>query len=575
MKSSLLSIHTFQSSLAEKLKSKWILTVFLLPVALYVAFLLFEEQIVTFALPFFPNEPDKTVAFYRDLVHLGMREMLWYSGFALLTWMIWRNLSVQRLSLNGWLTNCNAWAAGVIAITFITCCVVAYHTLEKFPNSSDEYAYVFQAETMSQGKLWEKAHDLPDFFFFNNIAQKDGVRAGRFPPGWPGVMAIFLSAGIPAYLVNPILGLITLIVFYFFARRFYGPKIGLAALVAMAFTSYFLFTAASFFSHISCTLACLAFIFCLHLWQEKQHAGYALLAGFFIGMVIVTRYFTAVLIFIPFFITLIYHHRLRAFILFFWMGVGSVPCLTFLFWYNYSITGNFLLPVTMWAYQNESLGFVRGHSFMKGVEHSVRWGLMFLYWCSPGLILLYVIYLFRKIKDRADRFLHPEDYAFVFLLGGYFFYYEIGGNQYGPRFLFEAFPFLVLFVIRKLFQFQHRWAIALLFAGAIYAVAKFPFITQREHRVIEDRLDVYRLAEKNKLHHAVVLIASRVSVIRPMPIGDLTRNDVAFRNDVLYAFDIPGRNKELFAYYPQREFYRYVREPNNPRGRLIRIEKNE
>jgi hypothetical protein len=200
---------------------------------------------------------------------------------------------------------------------------------------------------------------------------------------------------------------------------------------------------------------------------------------------------------------------------------------------------------------------------------------MFLYWCSPGLILLYVIYLFRKIKDRADRFLHPEDYAFVFLLGGYFFYYEIGGNQYGPRFLFEAFPFLVLFVIRKLFQFQHRWAIALLFAGAIYAVAKFPFITQREHRVIEDRLDVYRLAEKNKLHHAVVLIGSRVSVIRPMPIGDLTRNDVAFRNDVLYAFDIPGRNKELFAYYPQREFYRYVREPNNPRGRLIRIEKNE
>lgn len=572
MKSSFLSIYTSNSSLAERLKSKWFLTLFAVPVAAYAFFLVFDEQIIVYALRFLPNEPDKTLGFYQDLVHLAFREMLWYSGFALIAWLMWRK-SFEMLSLFRYVTNINVWAAAIIGVTFIASGMVAYHTLEKFPNSSDEYAYVFQAETMSEGKLWKQAHELPDFFFFNNIAQKDGIRAGRFPPGWPGVMAIFMFAGIPAYLVNPLLGLISLIVFYFFARKVYDEKIALVALLAVAFTSYFVFTAASFFSHTSCTLACIAFVFCIYRWQEKQQPGYALMAGLFIGLVIVIRYFTAVLIFIPFFVTLLHRHKLKAFVLFFWMAIGSIPCLAFLFWYNHSITGNFLLPVTMWAYDNESLGFVKGHTFVKGVEHSVRWGLMFLYWCSPGLILLYIIYLVKKIADRMDRFVHPEDYAFLFLLGGYFFYYEIGGNQYGPRFLFEAFPFVVLFVVRKLFQFQHRWAMALLVAGVIYAVAKFPFITRREHQVIEDRLDVYTLAKKNDIHDAVVLISSRVSVIRPMPIGDLTRNDAAFQNDVLYAFDIPGRNHELFAYYPGRKFYRYVREANNPRGRLITIDQ--
>lgn len=571
MKSSFLSNQSSQLSIEEKLKSNWLLIFLLFPILVYVSFRLFEEQVLGYSLRFFPQEPDKTIGFYRDLLHLGFTEMLWYTGFFLLAWVIWRNMPANLFSSVSITVRSNTWAFVVIAVTFITSWVVAYHTLEKFPNSSDEYAYVFQAETMSKGKLWEQAHPLPDFFFFNNIAQKDGIRAGRFPPGWPGVLAIFIYLGVPAYLVNPILGLVTLMIFYFFAKRLYGPEVGLIGLVVMALTSYFVFTAASFFSHTSCVLACLSFVFCIYLWQEKQYAGYALLAGFFISLVIIIRYFTAVLIFIPFFFTLLYQHRLNAFKLFIWMGVGAIPCLAFLFWYNYSITGNFLLPVTMWAYDNESLGFVKGHTFLKGVEHTVRWGLMFLYWCSPALLILYGVFLIQKLRDRVDRFIHPEDYAFLFLLGGYFFYYEIGGNQYGPRFLFEAFPFLVLFVVRMICQLKYRWAVALLSAGIVFAIAKFPFITHREHRVIEDRLDVYSLAEKNNIHHAVVLISSRVSVVRPMPIGDLTRNDAGFNNDVLYAFDLRERNSELFEHYPDRKFYRYVREPNEARGRLIQL----
>ena len=86
---------------------------------------------------------------------------------------------------------------------------IARDTLEQFPNSSDEYAYLVQAEMFSRGKLWEGAHDLPDFFYYNNIAQHEGILISRFPPGWPLFLSIAFEIDMPSSLVNPILGVKT------------------------------------------------------------------------------------------------------------------------------------------------------------------------------------------------------------------------------------------------------------------------------------------------------------------------------------------------------------------------------
>lgn len=550
----------------------------LISLTIYLIFLSFENKALTLALRVLPNEPDKSIGFYRDLLYLAFNEMLWYTGFCLMAWIVWNALSpTQLLKISAspqWLKP--GYATPIILVSFFITVAVSYYTLDTFPNSSDEYVYVFQGQTMSEMHLTEKAHPLPQFFHFNHIAQKDGVRVGRFPPGWPIFLAAAFYAGVPVFLVNPILGLITLVVFYRFARKVYNHQIALWSLLILALSSYFIFTSASFFSHTSCMLMMLLFVYCVYTYQERQSVIFIVLAGFFIGMVVTIRYYTAVLIFIPFLITFIDRYRLKVIPLFIWMAVGGAPCVVLLLVYNHSITGNYLLPVTMWAYSDEALGFVRGHSFVKGVEHVIRWGLMFFYWCSPAGLILYVIYLFRKLRNAKDRLVHPEDYAFALLVIGYFFYYEIGGNQYGPRFLFEALPFLILFIVRNVVERKQKWAMALLISGLLYAVVKLPVIAQRERKIIVDRQDPYHLAESRKLSNAVVLISSRVCLIRPMPIGDLTRNDSQFRNDVLYAFDIPERNHELFNFYAGRDFYRYVRHPEEERGELIKIDvKNE
>lgn len=570
------SILSYQSSIINSIKSNsvvyWILFI-LLPVTIYLLLLFFEAEIAAFILAWYPPSPRQGLAFYSDIVYLIRTEVLWMSFLLLLTLVL--AVYPSRAALENFLNFRTRKAVFYMMLIasgfFFITLFIARHTLEEFPNSSDEHAYLVQAEMFSRGKLWEGAHDLPDFFYYNNIAQHDGILVSRFPPGWPVFLSIAFEIGMSPALVNPILGILALIFFYFFARKYYGDRIAIWSLLALAFTGFYIFNSASYYSHVSCLLVTLLFVFNVYLYQDKRNIVYGLLAGFCLGLVMIIRYYTAVLIFLPFLVYWLTQYRLKAIWLFLWIGIGSLPCIAYLFWYNYSITGSALMPVTVWAYPGEQLGFVKGHTFLKGLEHIIRWIFMFFYWASPGLIVLYVVFLWKKIKSPDERFLRPEDYTFICLVVGYLFYYQVGGNQYGPRFLFEALPFLVLFVVSKVFQMREKWATALLLASILYAMAKLPFIAYREEKIVDQRQDLYDLVDEEKVRNAVIFIASPTCPVRPMPADDLTRNDPKFANNVLYALELPKINRQLMEYYGDRSFYRYVRDLDKAQGQLIKI----
>ena len=574
IKTSFLDLRAYHTSIRNSVKSKWSVLLILFPVGCFILYRLFENEFVTAAVNFLPWDNEKSAGFYRDLLQLFFSELLWLAAFFALAWAFVVYVPLLKIVdaiETRFLSKSLIYPVMVITASFIASVLVSYFTLRQFPNSSDEYVYLYQAETLAQGKLWQATHDLPNFFSFNNIAQKDGISVGRFPPGWPLILSIAYYSGFPAFLVNPILGLIALIVFYSFARKFYGHRIAMWSLISLALTSFYIFNSGSYFSHTSSLLFTIGFVYCVHRYEEKPAFIYGILAGLCVGMLVITRYYTALVVFIPVALYLLYKLKGRSIIFFLWMGLGSLPCAIFLMWYNYSITGNALMPVTTWAYNDEALGFVHGHSIAKGIEHIARRALMFLYWCSPALLILYFIYLWRKLTSKIERLTHPEDYLLIALIIGYFFYYEIGGNQYGPRFYFEALPFVVLFVVSKTFQLKEKWAVALLCAGLIYAAVKIPFIAKRESRIVAERNDIYQLVKENRLNNAVVFISSFTSVSRPMPVGDLTRNDVYYINDVLYVRDMKQKDRLMMEYYPDRVFYKYVRNKEKVHGRLVRI----
>jgi hypothetical protein len=575
LKPSILNYHTsIKNSIKSNTTTVWILISVVIPTILFVFFLLFESQIAGLLSSLYPPSPRQGYAFYLDIIYLTRTEILWVGFFLLLSFLL--IAYPEKASLDNFFNirlknKAIFYMMLITSAFFLTTVFISSGILEDFPNSSDEYAYLFQAEMISRGKLWERAHDLPDFFHNNNIAQFEGILVSRFPPGWPLVLSQAYQIGLDPALVNPLLAVLTLVVFYFFAKKYYGETVAIWSLVAVTVTGYYIFNAASFFSHVSCLLVTLLFVFNVHLYRERNKILYGVLAGFFLGFVVLIRYYTAVLIFLPFLVYLIAEYRVRIIRLFVLMGIGSLPCLAYLLWYNYSITGNAFSPVTVWAYPAEQLGFVKGHSFMKGIEHLVRWTLMFFYWVSPGLFLLYLVFLWRKIKEPAQRLVRPEDYTFIALFVGYFFYYQIGGNQYGPRFMFEAFPFLVLFVVSQVLQRREKWTMAVLIASIVFAMAKLPFITHREEQIVDQRQDLYDLVAEQKIRNAVIFVAAPTSPIRPMPAEDLTRNDARFSDNVIYALEIPKINHQLMEYYDDRAFYKYVRDLDKPKGELIRI----
>jgi hypothetical protein len=575
LKSSLLNYHT---SIRNTIKSSpavvSVLCAIILPVIICLLLLLFEDQIVYVIMDWYPPSERQGELFYHDLVSLARTEILWLGAFVLLALVF--NLYTGRASLSSFFnvksrTKAVYYMMLITSVFFLSTIFIGNKVLEDFANSSDEYAYLFQAEMFSNGKRWARAHDLPDFFYLNNVTQHDGILVSRFPPGWPLILSGAFEIGLNPALVNPILGLVTLVLFYFFAEKYYGHKVAVWSLFGLAFTGFYIYNSASYFSHVSCLFFTLLFVFSVYLYREKNNFLFGLLAGFCLAFVLLIRYYTALLIFIPFFVYLLTEYKWKVVPLFFWMAVGSVPCVAYLLWYNYSITGNPFSPVTVWAYPDEQLGFVRGHTFLRGLEHFVRWIIMFIYWTSPGILILYMIFLWRKIKTPAERFARPEDYAMVTLIIGYFFYYQIGGNQYGPRFFFEALPFVIVFVVNRVFEAREKWATALLIVSMLYPVARLPFISYREARIVDQRQDVYDLVEEQKISNAVVIVASPTSPLRPMPAEDLTRNDSKFMNDVIYVLELPRINPQLEDYYRDRSFYKYVRDLDDPQGELIRI----
>ncbi len=571
LKSSILNYHT---SIRNSIKSSWltlgIISAICIPLAIFFFLVLFENETAALIMRFYPPSPRQGITFYLDIVYLTRLEILWLGFFALLS-LVLMNYPLEGVFAIRSKTKATYYMMLIASAFVLATAFINREVFEDFPNSSDEYAYLFQAEMFSRGKLWERAHDLPDFFYINNIAQHEGIQVSRFPPGWPLILSSAFELGLSPALVNPFLGVVTLLVFYFFVKRYYDAKVAVWSTLAVGLSGFYVFNAASYFSHTSCLLMVLLFVFSIYLYREKNNFIFGLLAGFFLAFVVTIRYYTAFLIFIPFLVYLIVEYRWRVVTLFFWMAVGSIPCVGYLLWYDYSITGDPFLPVTMWAYPEEQIGFVRGHTFLKGLEHLIRHGLLFIYWVSPGLLILYIVLLWRKVRSAAERVSHPEDYAFAVLAIGYFFYYEIGGNQYGPRFLFEAFPFLVVFVVSHVLRSGRNWAMAILIACLVYPIIKMPVVAYRKARIIDQRQNVYDLVEEEKITNALVFISSPTSPLRPMPVDDLTRNDPTFINDVMYVLSFPKINDQLMDYYPDRSVYEYVRDVDDVNGKLIRI----
>lgn len=393
------------------------------------------------------------------------------------------------------------WLFLAMAVNLPLILYTALGTLEEFPNSGDEYAYLLSARLFSERRLSAPSPE-PRAFFDTSCVVNNGTYYGKYPPGWPALLTLGVWAGVP-WAVNPILGMLTLAAVYFFARNLFSQA---AANAAMAFTllnPYFIFNSASYFSHTSCLLA--ATVGAWFLLRPRPGFWASLGFGACAGFIFLTRPFTAILVFVPLVAYALAEFWKRGdwkgFQVWGWGAVwGFAPFFTAFLLYDAAQTGNpFLQPFEVYD-PTDHLGFhgvTYSNSPLERFQVNILDRLWFLTkWTGGAPLWAVLFFLFPKTKEGFYGRCLALAASFGLLLAGYYFYWGTGGNQYGPRYLYESYAFLIVAAALGALCFK-RWAPVVLAVVLVFNLSKFAQTTDFYRQQIRERTEVFNLAEKS------------------------------------------------------------------------------
>ena len=169
-------------------------------------------------------------------------------------------------------------------------CWLAFDGLPHIP---DDVAYLFQAKYFAAGRFFlPRPPDSEALACAQVIFDGNRWYSGQLP-GWPAVLAIGARLGV-AWLVNPLLAGLTLLLSNRLLRRLYDRDVADAAVLLLSLSPWYLYMAATFMGHsASLFFSVLGLYGVLRARDEGSIAGGAL-AGFSIGMLVNMRPLEAV-----------------------------------------------------------------------------------------------------------------------------------------------------------------------------------------------------------------------------------------------------------------------------------------
>ena len=191
----------------------------------------------------------------------------------------------------------------LVGFSIVMSAIISRTVFERLPHLEDEVAYFFQAKVFARGDLVigtpqpYRAYWQP---FVVDYAST-GHRFGKYTPGWPGLLAVGVNLGQP-WVVNAFLAGLTVALVYRLGREIFTPDVGVIAAALTAFSPMALLLNASLMGHTAAL--CFTTLFMVAYWRMARQGSHALrwglLAGFALGMVVITRPLTAVGIATPF-----------------------------------------------------------------------------------------------------------------------------------------------------------------------------------------------------------------------------------------------------------------------------------
>lgn len=339
---------------------------------------------------------------------------------------------------------------------------ISVRIYEGLPHLEDEVAYTWQAKLVARGKLTVPSPEVcPKCYLVPFVIDHNGQRFGKYPLGWPVVLAAGEAAN-ARQVVNPLLAGLAVWFSYLIGKKLFGEGTGLLTAILTATSPFFLMLSGSFLSHTWSLLLALAFTLA---WLDAFHHPNPRLpvkyqrslpmvtAALCIAVLALTRPLTAVGVALPFGLHAVYllfrsDSGTRRRLLAFGVLAGSISALHIA--WQYAVTGDpFLNPYTLW-WPYDTIGFGPGvgrqeggytlHDAWLNIQFSISYGLSDLFgW--PGISWIFMPagilaimaqpHLRRRVGIWLAAALLPA-MVITYML------YWIGSWLYGPRYYFEG-----------------------------------------------------------------------------------------------------------------------------------------
>lgn len=450
---------------------------------------------------------------------------------------------------------------------------IAYFVFEHIPHVQDSIAQVFHAKILAAGSLTAESPPHPEFFEFTHVIN-NGRWYSQYPPGHIALLVVPLILGIP-WILNPLLGSLTVILLYWLGKELYGEGIGrLSALLAL-FSPFLLFMSSEFMNHATALFCFTLFLLFFARVLKSKRPVHALIAGVALGWLLMTRPFTAVAVALPFalYAVVLLVQDAKAYLKPAVSFLGSFLVLAgALLGFNDLTNGDPFLFGFQVLYGNEVMpGFGHAawggpHSLLRGIHQTlvnlVGLNKYLFEWPVPSLFFVFLFCGFFAM-GRWDYLLLTS----AFCLTGAYLFYWFQDWCFGPRFLYEAAAPLILLSARGIDAvprlIQRRFAgersvrtytagtgfivgAMILVGGIVYLPPHFEVYGNGYWGVTRRALSA---VERAGISHAVVFTQSYYGSV-------FLANDPWLRNDVIFVRDLGGRNKIMADLYPDRKYYR-------------------
>ena len=391
------------------------------------------------------------------LVALGMLAFLWKVGGAALTADL-EQLGDRLVERRGLVLG------ALIAGSACASVVLNLSVLGGHPHTQDEIAYLFQARTLAAGHLSLSAPPEGLIGAFQTVfLLEDGGRwYGKYPFGWPLVLAPFAALGIE-WLANPLLNALALWLLFRLLERHVPAGWALAGAALLAGSPFFVWMGASFLTHPLTLVLMLAIVEGVERLPDL--AGVVLIAAG-TGLIHTVRPLDAVALGLPAYLLLARRWlaqapRGRAL----GMAVG-VPalCLALVLAYNAALTGHPLLSPFLKHNPNDRPGFgphvgtfgEEGHNAFKGVMNlalnMVALNEELYGWPSLALCVVLAGLVLPPVWNRLERLL----LAMAALVGLQYFTFMGHGIAFGPRYYHAWLPLCVAATLRFGLEVERR-----------------------------------------------------------------------------------------------------------------------